>query len=74
MRQMAVPARGGPLIGSDVEAARKALAGADFFGEVFGLADHDQDELHRRASAVLRAEAVEWRDEPVPGLGPDRAG
>jgi carbonic anhydrase/acetyltransferase-like protein (isoleucine patch superfamily) len=63
LRQMAVPSSDGPLITSDVEAAREALAEADFFGEVFGLAEDDQEQLHRRAAATLRAEALAWADQ-----------
>lgn len=66
LRQIAVPGPDGPLITSDVDAAREALAQADFFGEVFGLGDEDQERLHRRAAAILREEALAWRDVPRP--------
>lgn len=66
MRQIAVGGQTGPLITSDVEAAREVLARADFFGEVFGLGEDDQEHLHRQAAAMLRTEAVAWRDKPQP--------
>jgi carbonic anhydrase/acetyltransferase-like protein (isoleucine patch superfamily) len=44
MRQMAVADREGPLVTSDVAAARDALAGADFFGEAFGVGDARRSE------------------------------
>lgn len=64
MREMAVAGRDGPLITSDVEAARGVLASAEFFGEVFGLGEDDQEQLHRQAAAMLRAEVLAWRDKP----------
>jgi carbonic anhydrase/acetyltransferase-like protein (isoleucine patch superfamily) len=66
LRQMAVAGPDRPLITSDVEAARDALATADFFGEVFGMSEDDQEQLHRRAAATLRSEALAWRDTPQP--------
>lgn len=66
LRQLAVAGRDGPLITSDVEAGREVLARADFFGEVFGLSELDQEQLHRQAAAMLRAEAHTWRDKPQP--------
>ena len=66
LRQMAVAGRDGSLITSDVGAAREALASADFFGEVFGLGEEDQEQLQRQAAAMLRAEALAWRDKPHP--------
>jgi carbonic anhydrase/acetyltransferase-like protein (isoleucine patch superfamily) len=66
MRQMAVADREGPLVTSDVAAARDALAGADFFGEAFGVGDEDQERLHRQAAELFRAEARAWRDTPLP--------
>jgi hypothetical protein len=55
----------GVLITADVEAARNAIARADFFGRAFALDEPDQEELHRDAAARLRAEAAEWTDEPI---------
>ena len=66
LRQMAVAGRDGSLITSDVGSAREALASADFFGEVFGLGEEDQEQLQRQAAAMLRAEALAWRDKPRP--------
>lgn len=62
LRQLAVAAPDGPLITSDLEAARAALARTDFFAEVFGLAGLEQEELHRRAATILREEVLGWRD------------
>jgi carbonic anhydrase/acetyltransferase-like protein (isoleucine patch superfamily) len=56
----------GALITADVEAAREAIARADFFGRAFGLDQPDQEELHRAAATRLREEAAAWADEPIP--------
>ncbi len=43
------------------------LKNADIFGEVFALGEDDQEQLHRQAAAIVRAEALAWRDdEPQP--------
>lgn len=55
----------GALITSDIDAARAAIARADFFGRAFGLDQSDQEQLHRDAAARLRAEAAAWVDEPI---------
>jgi len=55
----------GVLITSDIEAARDAIAGADFFGRAFALGQSDQEQLHRDAAARLREEAAAWNDEPI---------
>lgn len=56
---------GGVLITADIEAARNAIAGADFFGRAFALDPSDQEQLHREAAARLREEAAAWTDEPL---------
>jgi hypothetical protein len=55
----------GALITADIDAARDAIARADFFDRAFGLAEADQEQLHRDAAARLREEAAAWRDEPI---------
>jgi carbonic anhydrase/acetyltransferase-like protein (isoleucine patch superfamily) len=55
----------GVLITADIEAARDAIARADFFGRAFALDQPDQEQLHRDAAARLRAEAAAWTDEPI---------
>lgn len=55
----------GVLISADIEAARDAIARADFFGRAFALDQPDQEQLHRDAAARLRAEAAAWTDEPI---------
>jgi hypothetical protein len=56
----------GALITTDVQAARAAIARADFFGRAFALGDVDQEQLHREAAARLREETAAWTDEPLP--------
>lgn len=55
----------GGLITADIEAARAAIARADFFGRAFGLDASHQEQLHRDAATRLREEAAAWRDEPI---------
>jgi len=55
----------GALITGDVEAAREAIARADFFGRAFALDQSDQEQLHREAAARLREESAAWTDEPI---------
>jgi hypothetical protein len=55
----------GVLITADIEAARDAIARADFFGRAFALDRSDQEQLHREAAARLREEAEAWTDELV---------
>ena len=55
----------GVLVTTDTDAARDAIARADFFGRAFALAEPDQEQLHREAAARLRAETTAWTDEPV---------
>ena len=55
----------GVLVTTDIEAARDAIARADFFGRAFALVEPDQEQLHREAAARLREEATGWTDEPV---------
>jgi hypothetical protein len=55
----------GTLITADIEAAREAIAHADFFRSAFALVQPDQEQLHRDAAARLREEAAEWTDEPI---------
>jgi carbonic anhydrase/acetyltransferase-like protein (isoleucine patch superfamily) len=56
----------GVVITADLEAARDAIARADFFGRAFALGQADQEQLHRDAAARLREEAAAWTDEPIP--------
>jgi carbonic anhydrase/acetyltransferase-like protein (isoleucine patch superfamily) len=64
MRHYAVPGDDGQaLITADVDEARRHLADADFFGQVFDDDGHaDLAALHRRATAIIRAEASGWTD------------
>ena len=66
MRQYAVP---GPddeaVVTADLAAARELVARADFFGRAFEADETDLEELHRRATATLRAEAADWPDLAV---------
>ena len=55
----------GVLITTNIEAARDAIARADFFGRAFALVEPDQEQLHREAATRLRQEAAAWTDEPV---------
>jgi carbonic anhydrase/acetyltransferase-like protein (isoleucine patch superfamily) len=55
--------KGGVLITADVEAAREAIARADFFGRAFDVAEADQELLHREAAASLHSEIWAWTDE-----------
>lgn len=55
----------GVLITADIEAARDAIARADFFGRAFGLGQPDQEQLHQDAAARLREETAAWTDEPI---------
>ena len=64
MRCVAAPRDGGHLVTADIESAREAIAGADFFGRAFGVEAADQRELHREAAARLMAEVAGWEDEP----------
>jgi carbonic anhydrase/acetyltransferase-like protein (isoleucine patch superfamily) len=64
MRHFAVAGGDGrAVVTSDVDQARRLLARADFFDQVFYDADQaDLEQLHRRATAMLRAEAADWTD------------
>jgi len=64
MRHYAVAGDDGrAVITSDVEEARRLLARADFFGQVFDDDDQaDLTSLHRRSTATLRREASDWTD------------
>jgi carbonic anhydrase/acetyltransferase-like protein (isoleucine patch superfamily) len=55
----------GAVITADIEAARDAIARADFFGRAFALEQPDQEQLHREAAARLQQEAAAWTDEPI---------
>lgn len=55
---------GGCLITADIEAARKQVAAADFFGTVFGEQEPKQDVLQAEVMRILLQEALEWHDEP----------
>ena len=60
LRQFAVARAGAPaLVTGDLDAARTALARADFFGTVFDIDPDDQQdivELHRRTTRALTSE------------------
>jgi carbonic anhydrase/acetyltransferase-like protein (isoleucine patch superfamily) len=61
MRHIATPSPDGYMTTADVEAAR-AVAGADFFGVAFGIAESDQVRLHERVLSSLLEEVHGWRD------------
>jgi hypothetical protein len=65
MRHVAVPTPQGFLSTADVEQARRAMAGVDFFDLAFSVADQDQAVLHERVMSTLLEEVHGWRDEPV---------
>ncbi|HZU40150.1 MAG TPA: hypothetical protein VE992_03825 [Solirubrobacteraceae bacterium] len=66
LHHIAVPGtQDGALITADVDAAREAIARADFFGRAFALERSDQELLHHEAAARLRAETGAWTDEPI---------
>ncbi|HEX6460547.1 MAG TPA: DapH/DapD/GlmU-related protein [Thermoleophilaceae bacterium] len=63
MRQYAVAQEAGDaLITADLDEARRLIARADFFGQVFERSDDDLETLHRATVATLRAEAEAWSD------------
>jgi carbonic anhydrase/acetyltransferase-like protein (isoleucine patch superfamily) len=65
MRHVAVPVPDGFLSTADVERAREAIAGIDFFGAAFEAADEDQATLHEQVMSSLLREVHGWHDEPV---------
>ncbi len=67
MRHVAVPTADGFLSTADVERAREAIAGIDFFETAFGAAGEDQAELHAQVMATLLDEVHGWHD-----VAPDR--
>ncbi len=67
MRHVAVPSADGFLSTADVERAREAIAGIDFFETAFGAAGEDQAELHAQVMATLLDEVHGWHD-----VAPDR--
>jgi len=68
MRQFAVPGPNGrAIVTGDLDRARDLLAGANFFERVFETDEEDLERLHRRSTALLRAEAAEWSDLSSPG-------
>jgi len=66
LRQLAVPTTGAALVTGDLDQARAVLAAADFFGRAFELEEPDQVRLHEEATAVLRREAADFDDRPLP--------
>jgi carbonic anhydrase/acetyltransferase-like protein (isoleucine patch superfamily) len=65
MRHVAVPTAEGYLSTADVEAARAAVAAADFFETAFGTAEDDQASLHEQVVSALLEEVHGWRDEAI---------
>ncbi|WP_165978441.1 gamma carbonic anhydrase family protein [Actinomadura darangshiensis] len=66
LRHYAVPRGDGtPVITADLAEARRLLAAAGFFTEVFGEDDPDLAALHRTATRTLRDEALTWTDTPL---------
>ncbi|MFL5796648.1 MAG: DapH/DapD/GlmU-related protein [Actinomycetota bacterium] len=65
IRHLAVPVQDGFLSTPDVEQAREAVAGIDFFDAAFGAADEDQAALHEQVMSSLLQEVHGWHDEPV---------
>jgi carbonic anhydrase/acetyltransferase-like protein (isoleucine patch superfamily) len=63
MRHIAVPAGDGYLSTADVEQAREAVGGIDFFETAFGAREADQGKLHAEALATLLEEVHGWRDQ-----------
>ncbi len=64
MRHVAVPTPQGFLSTADVEQARRAVAGVDFFDLAFGVTDPDQAGLHEQVMSTLLEEVHGWWDDP----------
>jgi carbonic anhydrase/acetyltransferase-like protein (isoleucine patch superfamily) len=60
---LAVPTANGPLITSDVQAAREQLATADFFETAFQEQEQEQDKLQFNVVEKLLQEVFSWHDE-----------
>lgn len=60
---IAVPQDHGVLVTADDKLAGPAIAQADFFRRAFDISERDQETLHRKAAAKLRAEAAAWKDD-----------
>jgi carbonic anhydrase/acetyltransferase-like protein (isoleucine patch superfamily) len=69
MRHVAAPSAEGYLSTADIEAAREAVSGLDFFETAFGVGEDDQVRLHEQVIATLLDEVEGWRDQPPPLLG-----
>jgi tetrahydrodipicolinate N-succinyltransferase len=67
MRHVAVRTEEGFLSTADIERAREAVGGIDFFESAFSAAEDDQAELHTQVLATLLEEVHGWRDEPAGG-------
>jgi carbonic anhydrase/acetyltransferase-like protein (isoleucine patch superfamily) len=65
MRHVAVPTPDGFTSTADIEAAREAIAGMDFFETAFGAGATDQEDLHDQVMSTLLEEVHGWRDEPI---------
>lgn len=67
MRQYAIRGEDGQaVVTSDLDLARQLLARVGFFSHAFGEEDQtDLEQLHRRSTVVLRAEAADWIDQPL---------
>jgi carbonic anhydrase/acetyltransferase-like protein (isoleucine patch superfamily) len=65
MRHVAVPTADGFLSTADVEAARRVIAGLDFFDTAFGATDADQAHLHDEVMTSLLDEVHGWHDAPA---------
>lgn len=65
----------GFLSTADIERAREAVTGIDFFEAVFGTAEADQADLHAQVMTTLLDETHGWQDAqvaPPPGGGGPR--
>jgi carbonic anhydrase/acetyltransferase-like protein (isoleucine patch superfamily) len=64
MRHVATPSPEGYLSSADIEAARYAVAGLDFFETAFGTGESEQAGLHEHVMTTLLDEVHGWQDEP----------
>src|SRR5262249_57294122 len=63
MRHIAAPHSAGFISTADIELAREAIAGADFFETAFATAETDQGRLHDQVMDALLDEVHGWHDE-----------
>jgi carbonic anhydrase/acetyltransferase-like protein (isoleucine patch superfamily) len=67
MRHVAAPSGEGYISTSDIEAARHAVAGLDFFEAAFETGERQQASLHEHVMTTLLDEVHGWLDEPSSG-------